>query len=154
MMRGDAQAIEQKGLRSMTNNEASTTTTQTAVVAEQGAQVAPEKAASKKGATQKKGAPKAKKGAKESTPKKRAKDTSKKTSKPTSTKGAKEAREGSKKAKVIEMLKREKGATNEEIQKATGWQPHTVRGFLSIAGKNLTIETIKRENGARAYHAK
>jgi Protein of unknown function (DUF3489) len=30
------------------------------------------------------------------------------------------------------MMKRAKGATLAEIVKATGWQPHTVRGFVSI----------------------
>ena len=44
----------------MKNNEA-TDTTQTAAVAEQGAHVAPEKAPSKKRASQKKGAPKGQK---------------------------------------------------------------------------------------------
>ena len=40
-----------------------------------------------------------------------------------------------KKAEVIEMMKRAKGATLAEIMKATGWQPHTVRGFVSILGR-------------------
>jgi Protein of unknown function (DUF3489) len=35
---------------------------------------------------------------------------------------------------VIAMMKRAKGATLAEIVKATGWQPHTVRGFVSILG--------------------
>ena len=39
-----------------------------------------------------------------------------------------------KKAEVITMMKRAKGATLAEIVKATGWQPHTVRGFVSILG--------------------
>src|ERR1700730_10493709 len=39
-----------------------------------------------------------------------------------------------KKAEVIAMMKRAKGATLPEIMKATGWQPHTVRGFVSILG--------------------
>src|SRR5271166_2411743 len=40
----------------------------------------------------------------------------------------------SKKAEVVAMMKRAKGATLTEIMKATGWQPHTVRGFVSIQG--------------------
>ena len=32
------------------------------------------------------------------------------------------------------MMKRAKGATLAEIITATGWQPHTVRGFVSILG--------------------
>ncbi|MGA2988587.1 MAG: DUF3489 domain-containing protein [Terriglobia bacterium] len=64
-------------------------------------------------------------------------------------------REGSKKAQVIGLLRRAQGATNPEIQKATGWQSHTVRGFLSgHLGKRmkLSVETLAREDGARAYH--
>lgn len=37
----------------------------------------------------------------------------------------------SKKAIVIAMLKAESGATIAELQKATGWQPHSVRGVIS-----------------------
>jgi hypothetical protein len=37
-----------------------------------------------------------------------------------------------KKAEVIAMMQRAKGATLDEIMKATGWQRHTVRGFVSI----------------------
>jgi hypothetical protein len=51
----------------MTNTEA-TNTENAAAVAEQGAHVAPDKASSKKGATQKRGAPKGKKGAKGKAP--------------------------------------------------------------------------------------
>jgi hypothetical protein len=46
-------------------------------------------------------------------------------------KGATEER-SNKKAEVIAMMKRAKGATLAEIAKATGWQNHTVRGFASI----------------------
>ena len=37
-----------------------------------------------------------------------------------------------KKAEVIALMKRAKGATLAEIVKATGWQARTVRGFVSI----------------------
>ena len=39
-----------------------------------------------------------------------------------------------KKAEVIAMMKRAKGATLAEIMAATEWQAHTVRGFVSILG--------------------
>jgi hypothetical protein len=42
-----------------------------------------------------------------------------------------EAREGSKTAMVLELLKRPGGASAKELLKATGWQPHSLRGFLS-----------------------
>jgi hypothetical protein len=38
--------------------------------------------------------------------------------------------------------------------KATGWQPHSVRGFLSgTVGKKLglTVKSTKGENGERTY---
>src|SRR5450759_1364270 len=64
------------------------------------------------------------------------------------------AREGSKKAIVLEMLRREHGATLADIMSATGWQAHSVRGFISGGlGKKmgLTVESFKRTDGERAY---
>ena len=52
------------------------------------------------------------------------------------------------------MLKRPAGATLDQIIKATGWQPHTVRGFFAGAlKKRLGIEVTseKREDGTRLY---
>jgi hypothetical protein len=70
---------------------------------------------------------------------------------------AKPARDGSKKAIVLELLRRPEGATLADIQAATSWQAHRVRGFLSGAlGKKmgLTIESIKTPDGARSYRLK
>jgi hypothetical protein len=41
------------------------------------------------------------------------------------------AREGSKKSDVIDLMRRSQGATLAEIVERTGWQAHTVRGFVS-----------------------
>jgi uncharacterized protein DUF3489 len=40
-------------------------------------------------------------------------------------------RETSKKERVLTMLKTDRGATLDQLMRATGWQSHSVRGFLS-----------------------
>jgi hypothetical protein len=58
-----------------------------------------------------------------------------------------------KKAEVIAMMRRAKGATLPEIVKATGWQKHTVRGFVSILASKggEKIESSKNAAGERTY---
>ena len=58
-----------------------------------------------------------------------------------------------KKAEVIAMMMRAKGATLAEIMEATQWQKHTVRGFVSILGSKggLSIESSKNAAGERTY---
>src|SRR6266516_3853400 len=63
-------------------------------------------------------------------------------------------RPGSKTAKVLELVKRSGGATLKQLMKATGWQAHSVRGFLSgTLGKKmgLQIESSKTNDGERVY---
>lgn len=64
------------------------------------------------------------------------------------------AREGSKKAGVLALMCRKQGATAAEIMKLTGWQAHTVRGFISgILTKKLglTVESTRAEGKGRIY---
>jgi len=76
---------------------------------------------------------------------------------PKATKKAGEAREGSKAATVLDLLQRPDGATLAELMKATGWQAHSVRGFLSgtVSKKmGLAVASTKVEDGERTYSIK
>jgi hypothetical protein len=67
------------------------------------------------------------------------------------------ARDGSKAAKILDLLKRPEGATLAAIMKATSWQAHSVRGFISgTLGKKmgLTVVSTKGEDGERTYSIK
>ena len=64
------------------------------------------------------------------------------------------AREGSRKAVVIALLEKPDGASLAQIMEATGWQSHSVRGFISgslIKKSGLKVDSFKREDGQRAY---
>jgi len=141
----------QKRTANMTNAEAHTAAT----VAEQGATVAPETASSNKEASRKKGAPKSQKTAKGANTKNRPKKeaASNKAAKPVRAKEASMPRAESKGAKILAMIGRPKGATLGEIMKATDWQAHSIRGYLSIAAKkhHIQIESSKNEAGDRVY---
>ena len=66
------------------------------------------------------------------------------------------ARPGTKKAAILALLQRPKGATLKELVKATEWQAHSVRGFLSGSlGKQMgvKVQVIDRD-GERAYQVK
>ena len=64
------------------------------------------------------------------------------------------ARDDSKQAKLIAMLKRPKGATVAEIADAVDWQHHTVRGAIAGALKKklgLDVTSEKVEGRGRVY---
>ncbi len=63
-------------------------------------------------------------------------------------------RPDTKTAKVLAMLRRTEGATLDQIMSVTGWQAHSVRGFVSgTLGKklHLTVISTKAEDGQRRY---
>lgn len=90
-------------------------------------------------------------------PQKSAKKKGRAAKKPSSGKGKdakpRATRADSKQARLIEMLKRAKGASIEEIVEAFGWQPHTVRGAIAGAlKKKLGLEVISEKvDGRRVY---
>ncbi len=74
--------------------------------------------------------------------------------KPKSEKSAPTARQGTKQALLIDLLKRKTGATIDEIVEATGWQAHSVRGAISGALKKklgLAVSSEKGDGRGRVY---
>jgi hypothetical protein len=70
------------------------------------------------------------------------------------TKAESGAKSGSKAAIVLELMKRKEGATLAEIAKATEWQNHSIRGFVSghVTKKlGMKVESTKNEAGERTY---
>ena len=124
----------------MTNRE---TSDQDTAVAEQGAHGALQKTSSKNGGS------KPRKSANPVKPKKRA--GTKRTAKH-QRKAAAPRSEG-KGARILGMIGRAQGATLAEIMKATDWQAHSVRGFLSTAARkhHIQIESSKNAAGDRSY---
>jgi hypothetical protein len=64
-------------------------------------------------------------------------------------------REGSKAAQVCALLSREEGATLNDIRNETGWQAHTVRGFISrnLSKSGRKVRSFERD-GQRVYRLK
>ena len=54
-------------------------------------------------------------------------------------------------AMITRILSREKGATLLEMSKATGWQPHSCRAFLTGLRKKGSILKEQRSDGQLAY---
>jgi len=89
--------------------------------------------------------------AKKGKPSKRAKSARKSPKRPHKTKSA---RSGSKTKKILDLLKRPGGVTAKQLMQLTGWQPHSIRGFLSgIVSKKmgLTVTSTRGDTGDRTY---
>ena len=65
----------------------------------------------------------------------------------------KKAEPGSKQSRVIAMLQSPAGATIAAMMQATGWQQHSVRGFLAgVVRKRLKLKLAsKKMDGQRIY---
>jgi hypothetical protein len=63
------------------------------------------------------------------------------------------AEPGSKQSRVIAMLQSPAGATIAAMMQATGWQQHSVRGFLAgVVRKRLKLKLgSKKVDGTRVY---
>jgi hypothetical protein len=105
----------------------------------------PDKTAAKKTASRKKSAPKSVKMAPrpKRKPAKAGKKAARKDGSPKQSKGG----------TILQMIGRAKGASLAEIMKATGWQAHSVRGFISTAGNKpgVRIDSSKNDSGDRVY---
>src|SRR5215813_4813700 len=99
---------------------------------------------------------KTKRGGKKAKTAKAATKAAKKRDKGTAQRKSKSQREagGTKKEIVLELLRRKDGATIAEIAKATQWQNHSIRGFISgtVSKKmGLAVESYKNAVGERMY---
>jgi hypothetical protein len=68
--------------------------------------------------------------------------------------GAAATRGSSKKAIMLDLLRRKDGATLTDIAKATDWKNHSIRGFISgTIGKKmgLKVQSAKNASGDRTY---
>ena len=148
----------QKGFTTMTNAEATTTET-AATVAEQGAHRCAGEGLLEEGCQPEEGRAQGPENRQGRQSQGRAEEGSQGRQEGRQARPAKEAstpRAESKGAKILELIGRPKGASLAEIMKATDWQAHSVRGFLSTAAKKhgLKIESTKTEAGDRVYQVK
>ena len=86
--------------------------------------------------------------------KSRRKSVESSTKRPVSKRKAAVSTSRSKSVRITALLSRPGGATITELMKITGWQAHSIRGFISgtVAKKlGLAIESSKNDAGERTY---
>ena len=57
----------------------------------------------------------------------------------------------SKKARLEAMLSRPRGATQKQLERTLGWQPHSVRAAISVLRKGGAHVTLDRSSKTPAY---
>ena len=69
------------------------------------------------------------------------------------TREQKPLRSGTKQFKAVELLRAPAGASIDALMKATGWQQHSVRGFLAgVVRKRLNLNLVSAlDGGIRVY---
>jgi hypothetical protein len=73
---------------------------------------------------------------------------------PTVATKAKGSREGTKTETILGLLKQKGGSTIQAVMEATGWQAHSVRGFISAVvtrKMGLKVESTRGADGQRTY---
>ena len=75
------------------------------------------------------------------------------TAKQRNARSAAATRSGTKQARAIEMLRSKEGASLAALMEATGWQQHSVRGFLAgVVRKRLKLNLASTvDAGVRTY---
>jgi hypothetical protein len=90
-------------------------------------------------------------------PKSESKPAKAKSSRKKTVKAASSTKSTSKTEAVLCLLKRQNGASLDDVIKVTGWQAHSVRGFLSGVVKKklrLSLNASDDDKGTRRYHLK